>query len=124
MRIWDVPPGQLCRKHLLGEHRELHAVWTILTENKSGYSNHPETKRWRGKTQALYERHDQLVVEMTRRGYRHRSPLDLDLATGSRSQDELVTSLIDQRQLLAQKDCDCYPQGGTQEASAASAERS
>jgi hypothetical protein len=25
MRIWDIEPRKLCRNHLLGEHRELHA---------------------------------------------------------------------------------------------------
>jgi hypothetical protein len=47
MRIWDIPPRALCRQHLLGEHRELHAVWAVLTQGKSGYSRHPETLRWK-----------------------------------------------------------------------------
>ncbi|HEX6642404.1 MAG TPA: pyrimidine dimer DNA glycosylase/endonuclease V, partial [Thermoanaerobaculia bacterium] len=37
MRIWDVDPAELCRAHLLGEHRELHAIWTILTQDRRGY---------------------------------------------------------------------------------------
>lgn len=45
MRIWDISPGKLCKNHLLGEHRELHAIWTVITENKKGYSKHPETIR-------------------------------------------------------------------------------
>ncbi len=44
MRIWDIPASKLCTKHLLGEHRELHTIWNILTQNKSGYSRHPETQ--------------------------------------------------------------------------------
>lgn len=49
MRIWDIAPKFLCQKHLLGEHRELHAIWNILTiyRGQGGYSKHPETKRWR-----------------------------------------------------------------------------
>ncbi|NCS72473.1 MAG: pyrimidine dimer DNA glycosylase, partial [Candidatus Magasanikbacteria bacterium] len=31
MRVWDIHPKYLCRKHLLGEHRELHGLWNILT---------------------------------------------------------------------------------------------
>ncbi len=54
MRIWDLEPERLCRQHLLGEHRELHALWVILTQDKQGFSRHPETLRWRGKLQALY----------------------------------------------------------------------
>lgn len=34
MRIWDIHPSLLCRKHLLGEHRELHAIWSILIYKK------------------------------------------------------------------------------------------
>jgi hypothetical protein len=30
-RIWDADPALLCDRHLLGEHRELHAIWSILT---------------------------------------------------------------------------------------------
>ena len=59
MRIWDFPANKLCTKHLLGEHCELHALWNILTQNKSGYSRHPETLRWKGKLAALYLRHEE-----------------------------------------------------------------
>jgi hypothetical protein len=60
MRIWDISPELLCRNHLLGEHRELHAMWTIITENKKGHSKHPETLRWNGKLKAMYFRHELL----------------------------------------------------------------
>jgi hypothetical protein len=107
VRIWDLPPSILCRAHLLGEHRELHAIWTVLVERKSGYANHPETIRWRGKLAALYQRHEALVAEMTRRGYRHASQLDPAQATGSAVQDEFVDSPERQRELLRAKGCDC-----------------
>ena len=85
MRVWDIHVKHLCRKHLLGEHRELHGLWCILTKHggKVGYSNHPETKRWVGKLRAIYDRHEALVVEMHKRGYEHNSPLDEKLATGT-----------------------------------------
>ncbi|MDE2290794.1 MAG: pyrimidine dimer DNA glycosylase, partial [Elusimicrobia bacterium] len=75
MRVWDLPPRILCRQHLLGEHRELHAVWAVLTQGQEGYSRHPETLRWVGRLKALFARHEELVAEMGRRGYRHASPL-------------------------------------------------
>jgi len=109
MRIWDIPPERLCRNHLLGEHAELHAVWTILTEDRhGGYANHPEVERWRGKLQALYRKHDQIVDEMLERGYRHNSPLDPELATGSAQQDTLIDSLEEQARILKAKGCDCH----------------
>jgi hypothetical protein len=108
MRIWDVDPRLLCRSHLLGEHRELHGLWNILTQGKAGYRNHPETKRWVGKQAALYERHEALVAEMTGRGYRHRSPLDERLATGAAVQRSFVDSPAAQRRILIAKGCACF----------------
>ena len=107
MRIWDITPERLCRQHLLGEHRELHALWTILTEHKKGYRNHPETKRWVDKLKALYLRHDALVDEMKQRGYSHHSNLNKQFATGSAKQTELITSISEQEYLLKNKRCSC-----------------
>ena len=75
MRIWDVNPGYLDRQRLLGEHRELHGLYNVLTLGKKGYARHPETLRWRGCVAALCMRHAQLVAEMHLRGYRHASSL-------------------------------------------------
>jgi hypothetical protein len=108
MRIWDVSPDELCRKHLLGEHRELHGLWNILTQGKVGYSRHPETLRWIGKEAALYARHEALVYEMTRRGYNHETPLDQSLALGGSVQDKFINSIKEQRELLRDKSCPCY----------------
>ena len=107
MRIWDIPPEKLCRHHLLGEHAELHGIWSILTQGKRGYANHPEVKRWQGKLKALYCKHQEIVSEMLARGYRHNSPLDASLATGASKQDTLVDSLEEQARILRDKDCDC-----------------
>lgn len=107
MRIWDLPPGVLCRQHLLGEHREVHALWTVLTGDRRGYAQHPETRRWRGKLAALHARHEALVTEMTRRGYGHHSPLDPALATGNPVQDEFVDPPDRQALLLRDKGCAC-----------------
>lgn len=107
MRIWDLPPGVLCRQHLLAEHRELHALWQVLTRDTAGYARHPETVRWRGKLRALYLRHEALVAEMARRGFRHASPLDPQLATGTAVQDEFVDLPDRQRELLRAKGCAC-----------------
>lgn len=107
MRIWDVDPRLLCRSHLLGEHRELHGLWNILTRDLRGYRNHPETRRWEGKLRALYVRHERLVTEMRRRDYRHGSPLDASLATGAEVQDAYVDAPAEQLRLLRAKPCDC-----------------
>jgi hypothetical protein len=107
VRIWDLEPDKLCRQHLLGEHRELHALWVVLTEAKTGFARHPETARWRGKLKALYLRHESLTAEMGRRGYRHHTPLPENLATGSDRQDVYKDTPAEQVEILKNKGCGC-----------------
>ena len=109
MRIWDVHPECLCRNHLLAEHRELHGLWNILTKYKcrGGYSRHPETLRWVGRQKALYKRHGALVKEFLRRGYRHLSPLNKRFATGEGVQKRFLSTIKEQKIILADKPCQC-----------------
>lgn len=113
MRVWDINPKCLCRKHLLAEHRELHGLWNILTKHKGkgGYSRHPETLRWVGKTRALYERHGLLVKEFLKRGYKHHTPLDKKYAKGKKSQSIFINTLAEQKILLKNKPCECFIEG-------------
>jgi len=107
MRIWDLKPSQLCAKHLAAEHRELHAIWSVLTQNKNGYAKHPETLRWKNKLAALYQRHEQLVREFKKRDWKHYSPLNKKLARGKIIQDYLLDSIDKQKKILKNKPCAC-----------------
>ena len=107
MRIWDIPANKLCMKHLLGEHSELHGLWNILTQNKSGYSRHPETLRWKGKLAALFLRHEELVIEMKKRNYQHKSDLNRIYARGLSVQEKFVNSYDEQLKILKGKGCKC-----------------
>ena len=107
MRIWDISPARLCSSHLLGEHRELHAIWSVLTNDKKGYSRHPETLRWRGKLKSVYLRHQKQVKEMERRGYEHHSPLPKKLSKGNSKQKTYVNSYQEQIEILKAKNCSC-----------------
>lgn len=107
LRIWDISPKRLCRNHLLGEHRELHAIWNILTKGRKGYSSHPETLRWQGKLGVLYLKHSEIVQEMKRRGYRHKSALSPRLKSGFSKQVKLIDSHRKQIKILRQKCCEC-----------------
>ena len=78
MRVWDVSPGYLNRQSLLGEHRELHGLHSIVEHRKTGYARHPETLRWVDRLPALGRRHAQLVAEMQLRGYVDRTPIHDD----------------------------------------------
>lgn len=75
MRIWDINPGYLNRQSLLGEHRELHGIVSIIVNRRKGYSNHPETVRWRGYGWALRMRHQLLAEEMSLRGFCDSTPV-------------------------------------------------
>ena len=67
-----VQPDLLCRKHLMGEHVELHMLVGSLNKGRSvkGFIRDGLIE-----VQSVKDRHEQLVVEMTRRGYNHKSPL-------------------------------------------------
>lgn len=77
MRIWDISPAYLNRQSLLGEHRELHGIVSILINSKKGYSKHPETLRWLEHPHALCLRHRQISCEMKLRGYNDKTPVFL-----------------------------------------------
>jgi hypothetical protein len=75
MRIWDINPGYLNRQSLLGEHRELHGLVSIILSGKKGYAKHPETNRWMEYGWAIKIRHKQLTCEMALRGFIDKSPV-------------------------------------------------
>lgn len=105
MRVWDLPAGYLNRGSLLGEHRELHGLRSILVNGKDGYSRHPETLRWVGCLSGLDRRHDLLAAEMRLRGYADRTPVDThpDEVTWPSS---YVTEPMEQIRLLQTKYAD------------------
>ena len=105
MRVWDVSPRVLCRAHLLGEHREIHAVYAVIARGSEGYSRHPETLRWVGKLPALVVRHAHVADEMKLRGYRHASPIRA--TRGSRVQRARLLSRGEQLARLSAKPCPC-----------------
>lgn len=73
MRQWMIDPSKMCVKHLLGEHVEHHMFVGALNKRKTltGYieNNLLEPK-------SLVVRHNALVAEMLKRGFKHNSPLD------------------------------------------------
>ncbi len=72
MRMWMVPPRRMCRKHLLGEHVEIHMAVATL---RLGKSVDGVLEKGLLELRNLKSRHDELVQEMLHRGYRHNSPL-------------------------------------------------
>jgi hypothetical protein len=102
MRIWDINPGYLNRQSLLGEHRELHAIVSIVVNQKRGYAHHPETLRWAKYGWAITKRHQLLAAEMAIRGYTDRSPVVLTENVGQWPQS-YVDAPGEQFSILGQK---------------------
>lgn len=72
MRMWMVDPKIMCQKHLCGEHVETHMFIGTLRKRRKveGF-----LKNNLFEPRSLYQRHKELVEEMKRRGYNHKSPL-------------------------------------------------
>lgn len=68
-----VDPTIMCRNHLLGEHAEIHMFIGAINQGQSvrGY-----LQKGLLEVHSLYTRHEELVEEMKRRGYKHFSDLD------------------------------------------------
>jgi len=75
MRMWMLAPAILCKKHLLGEHGEIHK------HRHNVVKKHSITGRIYPVVQiepsSMLTRHDDLAEEMLRRGYNHQSPYDM-----------------------------------------------
>jgi hypothetical protein len=75
MRSWyPIAASELDDAALLAEHSELHTMARALLDPSRGYGRHPETLRWEGRGAAMEARHAELVAEMLRRGFHHRTP--------------------------------------------------
>ena len=74
MRMWMINPKLMCRKHLLGEHNEIH-------KHRHNFIKHHSIKKRIGLGQiepkSMKTRHDELANEMINRGYNHNSPYDM-----------------------------------------------
>ena len=72
MRMWNVTPQLMCRQHLLGEHVEMHMFTGVIRQGKSiqGYLDNQLVE-----VDKINERHNQLLKEMIKRGYKHNSKI-------------------------------------------------
>jgi len=71
--MWMIDPRVLCRKHLLGEHGEIHK------HRHNFVKHHSVAKRVElGQIEpaSMEARHDALAIEMIQRGYNHKSPYE------------------------------------------------
>ncbi len=72
MRMWMVPPREMCQQHLFGEHLELHMLVGTIAR---GFSIEGYLEAGLCEPESIISRHDAIANEMLRRGYAHRSPI-------------------------------------------------
>jgi len=71
--MWNVSTDYLCNQHLLGEHLEMHmfAGSIRLGKNIAGF-----IAKGFVETDKIKSRHDDLAVELKKRGFKHKSPME------------------------------------------------
>lgn len=100
MRMWMVNPELMCDKHLLGEHCEIHMFVGSIKKGKriDGF-----VKNNLLEIQSIQSRHKELVGEMERRGYKHRSDLpELRNSDFEYLPKELIEAKIDKGKALGE----------------------
>ena len=87
MRMWNVNPKVMCRKHLLGEHVEMHMFLGTI-KKKSSIKGYIDTGLV--EVHNIIKRHDIIANEMKKRGYKHQSPsINLKLFRAGKVDKEL-----------------------------------
>jgi hypothetical protein len=92
MRMWNVPPRFMCDRHLNGEHRELHMMAVTLSKRLVPEQNE-YFRNGLIDSSRIQSRHDELVAEMTRRGFAHWTPLKYEDTYQDGYVDEYVSML-------------------------------
>lgn len=101
MRMWMLKPELMCRQHLLGEHRELHCLLGSL-EGKRVWAERL-TKLGFLEPQNLDWRHREIVTEMQRRGYNHKTPLSVPFTLKlPRGEVDIKKSIADLKERCAE----------------------
>ncbi|MEZ0345342.1 MAG: pyrimidine dimer DNA glycosylase/endonuclease V [Infirmifilum sp.] len=95
--MWMVPPSVMCDRHLLGEHVELHMFVGALRRKVrvDGYAEKGFLE-----VASIESRHEELVQEMLRRGFRHSSPLKLEGVDLSYLPEEVLNAKVDREKSL------------------------
>lgn len=106
MRIWHeslIP--KLCRQHLLAMWREGLGAYSIITNNKKGYRNHPAVKEFENNHLELKNRLWAVRQEMLKRGYNPKPLPDARM----RCDGKVIPwqTLEEQIEIIKYKKCDC-----------------
>ena len=122
MRVWDIPINQLCNKHLVAQHHEIHCIASVHSKGLQRLMNHPEIKRWKHELGALHIAHWATVEEMESRGLKHHIENDMSgilhpADPNWRFYDDILKMpepwepIEKQKQSLLSKGCGCLSNG-------------
>ena len=77
MRFWlEQPCSELSREYLLDEHRSMHSYIRGMIKSPQRWCCHSILGPM--DHMVMYIRHEEEVAEMTARGYKHHTPVDLE----------------------------------------------
>ncbi|MEZ0393798.1 MAG: pyrimidine dimer DNA glycosylase/endonuclease V [Desulfurococcaceae archaeon] len=95
--MWMVPPSIMCDRHLLGEHVELHMLVGALRRRAriDGY-----VRKGLLEVASIESRHEEIVQEMLRRGFKHSSPLKMEDVDLSYLPEEVLNARVDRERSL------------------------
>lgn len=106
MRMWMLEPKFLCRKHLLGEHGEIHKHrHNFVKQHRMDGRIYPIVLI---EPAAMETRHNALAAEMLKRGYNHNSPYTMpDISYLPESQQLAKADLVYNAKNLSERCPDC-----------------
>jgi len=97
MRIWLVPMSVVSDRHVLGQHRELHMLVSMIKSPR--FKNHPLVKFYGQHLRWLVDFHAELVDEIRHRfgscPARHRTPMPVEWSEEPRVEIAFPQSWID-----------------------------
>ncbi len=118
MRMWMIDPDSMCLQHILGEHRELHALKGSLERTKPEYDNHEKHRKNLTtlardgliELKSLKDRHSELVEHLEN----HKSPIG-EIPTLEHLPEDVREAEVDREkavQDLLERPGACRPEGG------------
>lgn len=84
--MWMVDTRIMCQRHLLGEHRELHGLAGMIRLDMKTWLN-GYVRYGLVELNSIEARHQELVEEMEKRGWKHQSPIGKADIAGDRVVD-------------------------------------
>jgi hypothetical protein len=105
LRIWDISLIEfLCDKHLLAVWREGLGAYSIITNNKKGYSKHPAVLEYKKSPTTLWYILKHIREKMTNKQWK---PKELPMKVDKIGKIKIWQTIEQQIEILNNKNCKC-----------------